>query len=679
MRIRGALYATAVAALLSVVPVAAATAVAAAPAGEDVSVIVVLDHPADASRVAQRLAAEHGGQAPQVFSHVLGGFQFVGSAQAVAALSHASGVRAVVPDRTFSLVDVAGTGFFRIDAEQSVADPQGPYRGAGARVALIDSGIDTDHPDLAPNLDLSNSYNCIRPGAVPEDDNGHGTHVAGIAAAAFNTNGFGLVGVAPSARIVALKAFDANGNGTTAQIICALNRLAVITAAAPMPTALNMSFADVGNDSLCDDAIITDVLHEALCDLVDAGAAHGVPIVPVAAGGNESVDSADTIPAAFHDVIAVSALADHDGVGGGLAECPFVAGELNFECDDTLAAFSNWGPAIDVAAPGVEIYSDVLGGGFDYMSGTSMAAPHVTGVVALVLGANPSLDGTAVRALLQQTGECPDGSEAGNDASCVGQGQWQQTANQSIFDPIGTKPDPDGIAEPLVNAFRAARSAASTAPPPTDTAPTVAITAPSAGATVSGTTTVSGTAGDDHGVTQVQVFVDGALLGTTAPSGGTWLLPWNTTAQSDGAHTLTAVATDTVGQTTTSTAKVVEVANAAPVTVLHVGALSASAIGGKRWTATATVTIVDTAGQPVAGATATFAIEMGTVALAAKGGPGPGGGDALSCVTGTDGRCSVTAKSTASSVRFVIADVSRAGWTYDATANVVTAVVATKP
>src|SRR5687768_13576780 len=103
MRMRGVLHATAVAALLSIVPVAGATAVAAAPSGEDVSVIVVLDHPADAPRVAHSLAAEHGGRSPAVFSHVLGGFQFVGSAGAVAALSHASGVRAVVPDRTFSL------------------------------------------------------------------------------------------------------------------------------------------------------------------------------------------------------------------------------------------------------------------------------------------------------------------------------------------------------------------------------------------------------------------------------------------------------------------------------------------------------------------------------------------------------------------------------------------------
>ncbi|MEP6659259.1 MAG: S8 family serine peptidase [Acidimicrobiales bacterium] len=646
-------------------------------AAADVSVIVVLDRAEDASSAAHALAAQHGGRVPQVFEHVLGGFQFVGSEQAVAALSRAPGVRAVVPDETFSLIDVASTGFFRIHADQSINDPQGPYRGAGTRVAVIDSGVDTSHPDLAPNLDLAHGYNCIRPGTAPEDDNGHGTHVTGIAAAAFNSDGFGVVGIAPSAQIVPLKAFDASGNGTTAQIVCAMNHLAEVTAAAPMPTALNMSFADVGTDSTCDDGIVTDVLHEALCDLVAVGAGHGVPIVPVAAAGNDSVDAASTIPAAFHDVIAVSALADHDGAAGGLAGCQYVAGEFNFECDDTLASFSNWGASVDVVAPGVEIYSDVPGGGFDYLSGTSMAAPHVTGVVAIVLGANATLDAVAVRMLLQQTGECPDSTEAGDDASCAGQGLWQQTANRSIFDPVGTKPDPDGIAEPLVNTSRAARRAAAGAPP-VDTAPTVAITAPAAAATVVGVVAVSGTASDDHGVTQVEVFVDGVRIGTTTPSGGLWSLPWDTRTQTNAAHSLTAVATDTIGQTGTSPGVVVTVANTTTPTILHVGGLTASASGGQRWTATATVDIVDTVGHLIAGATVKFSVASGTASVVAKGAPKPGGGGTLSCVTGTDGRCSVSTKTSAPSIRFTVSVVTKTGYSYDPAANVLNEVVATK-
>jgi subtilisin family serine protease len=668
--------------VMAVLAALGAPAGAAPSAPGDVHVIVVLERESPARLVATDMAERHDGGARRVFDHVLNGFEFVGSADAAAALARAPGVQAVIPDETFALVDVAGTGFFRIDADGAVTDAAGPFRGAGTRVAIIDSGIDMTHQDLAPNLDVANSYNCIQPGAPPQDDNGHGTHVAGIAAAAFNANGYGVVGVAPSARIVALKAFDASGNGTTAQIVCALDHLAAIMAADPMPTALNMSFADTGTDSSCDDGIVTDVLHEALCDAVDAGAANGVRVVPVAAAGNESIDAASTIPAAFHDVVAVSAFADHDGAGGGLVGCDYVMGEFNFECDDTLAAFSNWGASVDVAAPGVDIYSD-LPGDFGYLSGTSMAAPHVTGVVALVLGADPGLSGPEVQSLLRQTGECPDGTAAGDDASCEGQGQWQQTANQSIFDPVGTKPDPDGIAEPLVNAQRAARAAADGNTTPVDLPPTVSMTSPAGGATVAGTIDVGGAASDDHGVTQVRVLMDGVLLGTTVPGGdGSWSLPWDTTSTTDGTHTLQAVAVDTIGATTSSETRQVIVDNGVPATAMHVASLTSGATGTKRWTAYATVRIEDQFGQVVPGATVTFSTASGTVGVAAKGGtPGGGGGSAgtLSCVTGTGGSCSVSTKSTAGSVRFTVVTVEKTSATYDPAANTSTEVVVTKP
>jgi hypothetical protein len=328
----------------------------------------------------------------------------------------------------------------------------------------------------------------------------------------------------------------------------------------------------------------------------------------------------------------------------------------------------------------VEIYSDVPGGGLDYLSGTSMAAPHVTGVVAIVLGANATLDAAAVRLLLQQTGECPDGADAGADASCAGQGQWQQTANQSIFDPVGTKPDPDGIAEPLINASRAARTADAGSPPPVDAVPSVALSTPAAGSTVSGVVNVSGTANDDHGVTQVQVFVDGAPIGTATPSGGLWSLPWDTTALTDGDHTLTAVATDTVGQTATSPVVVVTIANASAPAIMHVGGLTTQSSGGQRWTATATVQIVDIAGNPVADATVTFSFVAGTASVVAKGGrPGSGGNGTLSCVTGADGRCAVSTRTSEASVRFTVSDVVRAAYTYNPAANTLTEIVAIKP
>ena len=321
------------------------------------SVIVIVDDHASPAAVAAAVTVEHGGHVGDVYDHVVGGFQLDASATAIGAIGQAPGIRAVVPDQTFRLRDVAGSGFFRIGADTSVNDSRGPYRGASTRIATIDTGIDATHPDLAPHLDLAHSYNCLGPG-VPVDDNGHGTHVAGIAAAAFNSDGFGVVGVAPEASIVALKAFDASGTGSTSSIVCALDHLAQITVSAPMPTAVNMSFSAVGRDTQCNDGIVTDVLHEALCALVATGTAAGVPVIPVAAAGNDDVNAARNIPAAFHDVITVSAFSEADSQPGGLAGCPYIASENNSECDDTLASFSNWGSAIDVTAPGVQIYSD---------------------------------------------------------------------------------------------------------------------------------------------------------------------------------------------------------------------------------------------------------------------------------------------------------------------------------
>jgi hypothetical protein len=612
-----------------------------------------------------------------VFGNVLGGFQFVGPEAALPGLARARGVRAVVPDDELQLDDIGSWGFFRIDADVSLLDPAGPYRGAGARVAIIDSGIDTDHPDLAPNIDAAHWYDCVAPGTTPEDDNGHGTHVAGIAAAAFNADGYGTVGVAPSASIVPIKSFDANGNGSTSAILCGFDHLASVTRAAPMPTALNMSFEDVGGDTQCDDGVVTDALHEGLCDLVTVGQTAGVPIVPVAAAGNSDIDAAQGVPAAFSDVITVSALADFDGAPGGASGCPYIPLMFNWECDDTLASFSNWGTTVDLAAPGVEIYSTVPGG-HDTMSGTSMAAPHVTGLVAVVLSEHATLDTAGVRTLLRQTGECPDGTEAGLDASCAGQGGWQKTSNRSLFDPLGTEPDPDGVAEPLVNAGRAARAADAAGdpapPPPVDRLPQVLVVSPASGATVSGSIWVSGTSSDDHGVTGVQVFVDGSLVGTTAPAAdGTWSLAWDTTSVSNGAHSITAVATDTASQTAMSPAVSVTVSNVTSPTSTRVGALWGSAVArAKSWTATATIQVTDSAGAPLAGVTAKLSFGPSTAAVAAPGGnkPPPSSSGALSCVTGADGRCSVSTKPSGSSVRFTVTDLVYSSWSFDVGASV---------
>lgn len=491
----------------------APTAAAQPPAGDSATWIVVLEPGSDADATA--LARLSGGTAGRAFTNVLGGFVFRGSATAAARLEANPAVAAVVADGTVQLTDQAGMGIFRIDAHLSQSTTHGAYRGAGTRIAVIDSGIDTDHPDLAPNIDLANAQNCDTDSTTIEDQNGHGTHVTGIAAAA--RNDIGVAGVAPEATILPLKAFDATGFASDSEILCAIDHLAGVVAADSVPTVLNMSFVDTGADSVCDDGDATDVMHEAICDLADLG------VIMVAGAGNSAVDISNQVPARWDEVIAVSSLSDFDGVPGGAAGCFTDFFEFGFECDDTFTGFSNHGTAIDVIAPGVRIYSTVVGG-WDTKSGTSMAAPHVAGVAALMLGADPTLTQAEIRALLRSTGECPDGSVSGADAPCSA-GAWSG--------------DPDGTAEPLVNALRAAQAADSGGP--VETPPTAAFSVSCVDLTCSFT---DASTDDGSIVSHAWAFGDGATSSATSPSH---------TYAAAGTYTVTLTVTDDEGLTDTTT------------------------------------------------------------------------------------------------------------------------------
>src|SRR5207253_6590474 len=143
----------------------------------------------------------------------------------------------------------------------------------------------------------------------------------------------------------------------------------------------NMSLGDIGTASNCNDGFV----REAICTSTAAG------IVYVAAAGNSTVDASTFIPAAYPEVITVSAMTDFDGEPGGHAGCQFIIELFYFACDDEIAFFSNNGPRIDLTAPGVAVYSTWTGGGYMSISGTSMAAPHVAGVAALVRAAHPTM------------------------------------------------------------------------------------------------------------------------------------------------------------------------------------------------------------------------------------------------------------------------------------------------
>jgi len=226
-------------------------------------------------------------------------------------------------------------------------------------VAIIDTGIDWNHPDLAANY-VPLGYDWVNDDADPMDDNGHGTHVAGIIAAVIN-NGIGVAGLA-QVKIMAEKGFDSGGSGNTDDLAKAIADVVDNGA-----NIISCSWGGYTEDAL---------LHQALKYAYD----HGVLIV--AAAGNDAT-SMKHYPSAYDEVVAVSATNEYD----------------------KPAWFSNYGDSIDLAAPGVEILSTVWDDSYEYKSGTSMACPHVSGVAALIWSQFPSMTRDQVQAQLQYTAE----------------------------------------------------------------------------------------------------------------------------------------------------------------------------------------------------------------------------------------------------------------------------------
>jgi subtilisin family serine protease len=270
----------------------------------------------------------------------------------------------------------------RLVTGQAESIPRGVRRIGGASaassiadidvdVAVIDTGISA-HPDL----NIAGGTNCNGSGTSFADGDGHGTHVAGTIGA--RNNGSGVVGVAPGARLWAVRVLDNNGNGSLSNVVCGLNWVA---ARASTIEVANESLGGPGSDGPCS----SDIEHQAVCDMVAAG------VTDVVAAGNEHANAANSTPAAFDQVITVSALADLDGLTGGLA--PNGCGDQ----DDTFASFSNYGADVDVIAPGVCINSTQPGGGFAVYSGTSMASPHVAGAAALYKARNPGATQADIR------------------------------------------------------------------------------------------------------------------------------------------------------------------------------------------------------------------------------------------------------------------------------------------
>jgi subtilisin family serine protease len=334
-----------------------AVSASAAAAGTNGFIVTFVDDETDPGAQARALTTAHGGTIRFVYRTALKGFAVTNlSESAAAALERNPRVLRVEPD---AVVSVGGTqspvpswGLDRIDALSGLNNSYTyPSTGAGATAYIIDTGINASSSDFGNRLVLGPDY---VDGGTPDDCHGHGTHVAG-------TVGGTVYGVAKEVRVVAIRALDCAGNGSYANIIAGVDWV-----------ALNHDPVSVLNLSLS--GPVSASLNQALATAVASN------VVVVAAAGNKSSDACNYSPGAEPSAITVGAT----------------------DIADNWAGYANFGPCVDVSAPGTSITSDWIGGptAVNTITGTSMAAPHVAGAAALYRAANPTFNPAQVTTAL---------------------------------------------------------------------------------------------------------------------------------------------------------------------------------------------------------------------------------------------------------------------------------------
>ncbi|MEH7382899.1 S8 family peptidase [Bacillus sp. JJ1533] len=241
-----------------------------------------------------------------------------------------------------------------IDSENGWGITQGSDQ---VKIAIVDTGVDLDHPDLVNRI--AGGYNVLKDNNVPDDDNGHGTHVAGIIASQTN-NHEGTAGITWFNPIMPVKVMGSDGYGSTFDIA-----RGIIWATDHGADVINLSLGNYQGSKLLKQAVDYAYRHD---------------VVMVAASGNDN-SSQPSYPSAYPQVLSVAAV------------------DLNGDKAD----FSNYGDYIDVAAPGVTIPSTYIDEQYAALSGTSMAAPHVAALAALMRSINPNLSNKEIMDMIKAT------------------------------------------------------------------------------------------------------------------------------------------------------------------------------------------------------------------------------------------------------------------------------------
>ncbi|MEH6625711.1 MAG: S8 family serine peptidase [Motiliproteus sp.] len=345
-----------------------------------------------------------GGKIFHSFKKIRGAAVFVPNYNAWVALRSDAAIKRIIPDREVHVIakpanpgnknkgatgEQLPKGVERIGANNSL------YKGSGVGIAILDTGVDINNADLSIASDCYTSFadNC-------NDIHGHGTHVSGISAA-IEGNNIGVIGVAPEAQIHAAKVLDDTGSGSDASIIAGLEWVLDQKNSGAAIHVANMSLGRPG--SIGDNPL----LHQAIINLTDAGVS-----VVVAAGNSSTAVVSGQIPAAYPEVIAVASTTAETGNN----RCNRLNNAI---AADTASYFTTDGTGVLISAPGaaredvnrgcrissIGILSLQPGGGTARMSGTSMAAPHVAGVVAQLIDRNGTTDTVTIKSQLTSGAE----------------------------------------------------------------------------------------------------------------------------------------------------------------------------------------------------------------------------------------------------------------------------------